>query len=112
MVHVLHAGCNSPRRSMTMRSYPSSEARGRGREELPHVQGAVAGWAQGGQEELLHVQGQEGQPVKRYSSSKVSSIGCALLEQCAEISHVQGKRKPNKTVGVARGHQRAETLKP
>ena len=28
-----------------------------------------------------------------------------------EISHVQGKRNPSKTVGVARGHQRADTLK-
>ena len=31
---------------------------------------------------------------------------------CEEIPHVQGKRKPSKTVGVARGHQRADTLKP
>ena len=29
-----------------------------------------------------------------------------------EISHVQGKRNPGKMVGVARGHQRADTLKP
>ena len=29
-----------------------------------------------------------------------------------EIAHVQGKRNPSKTVGVARGHQRANTLKP
>ena len=29
-----------------------------------------------------------------------------------EIPHAQGKRKPNKMVGVARGHQRANTLKP
>ena len=29
-----------------------------------------------------------------------------------EISHVQGKRNPSKTVGVARGHQRADRLKP
>ena len=29
-----------------------------------------------------------------------------------EIPHVQGKRNPCKTVGVARGHQRADTLKP
>ena len=29
-----------------------------------------------------------------------------------EIPHTQGKRNPNKTVGVARGHQRANTLKP
>ena len=26
--------------------------------------------------------------------------------------HIQGKRNPSKTVGVARGHQRADTLKP
>ena len=29
-----------------------------------------------------------------------------------EISHVQGKRNPSKTVGVAREHQREDTLKP
>ena len=29
-----------------------------------------------------------------------------------EISHGQGKRNPSKKVGVARGHQRADTLKP
>jgi len=55
------------------RSYPTSEVRGRSREELPrpeargsgrqeqpHVQGAVAAQAQESLEELLHVQGQEG----------------------------------------------------
>ena len=29
-----------------------------------------------------------------------------------EIPHTQGKRDPSKMVGVARGHQRADTLKP
>ena len=29
-----------------------------------------------------------------------------------EIPHVQGKKNPSKTVGVAREHQRADTLKP
>ena len=29
-----------------------------------------------------------------------------------EIPHDQGKRNPSKTVGVTRGHQRADTLKP
>ena len=29
-----------------------------------------------------------------------------------EILHAQGKRNPGKMVGVARGHQRANTLKP
>ena len=37
------------------------EVRGGGQEEQPHVQGAVAVWAQEGREELLHVPGQEGQ---------------------------------------------------
>ena len=40
---------------------PTPEARGRGREEQPHVQGAVAAWAQEGLKELSHVEGQEGQ---------------------------------------------------
>ena len=31
---------------------------------------------------------------------------------CEEIPHVQGKRNPSKMVSVARGHQRADTLKP
>ena len=29
-----------------------------------------------------------------------------------DIPYVQGKRNPSKMVGVARGHQRADTLKP
>ena len=29
-----------------------------------------------------------------------------------EIPHAQGKRNPSKMVGVSRGHQRADTLKP
>ena len=28
------------------------------------------------------------------------------------IPHTQGKRNPSKTVGVERGHERADTLKP
>ena len=31
---------------------------------------------------------------------------------CEEIPHAQGKRNPSKMVGVARRHQRANTLKP
>ena len=29
-----------------------------------------------------------------------------------ETPHAQGKRNPSKMVGVARGHQRADTMKP
>ena len=31
---------------------------------------------------------------------------------CEEIPHAQSKRNPSKMVGVARGHQRADILKP
>ena len=74
------------------RSYPTSEARGGGREEQLHIQGAVAARAQESLEELFHVQGKEGRGE--------------------EIPLVQGERNPSKMVGEARGHQRAETLKP
>ena len=46
---------------MAEMSYPSSEVRGSGQEEQPHVQGGAAAQTQEGQEEVLHVQGQEGQ---------------------------------------------------
>ena len=73
------------------------EARGGGREDQPHVQGAVAARAQEGLEELSHVEGQEGggeeiplvqgkeqwlrfagAAVKRYPTSKV------------RVTHVRG----------------------
>ena len=41
------------------RSYPASEVRVGGRQEQPHVQGAVAARAQEGLDELSHVEGQE-----------------------------------------------------
>ena len=37
------------------------ESRGSGLEDQPHVQGAVAAWAQEGLEELSYTEGQEGQ---------------------------------------------------
>ena len=37
----------------------TSEAKGNGQEEQPHLQGAVAARAQEGLEELFHVQGQK-----------------------------------------------------
>ena len=81
------------------RSIPTPEARGGGREYQPHAQGAMAAWVQEGREELLHVQGKE--------------VAAALCwSSCEEIPYVQGKRNPSKNVDVARGHQRADTLKP
>ena len=50
--------------------------------------------------------------VRRYPSSKVRKSSCALLEQPKRDTPCQGKRNPSKRVSVARGHQRADTLKP
>ena len=44
---------------------PKSEVRGGGREDQPHIQGAVAARAQEGLEELSHVEGQEGQSEEK-----------------------------------------------
>ena len=68
------------------------EARSGGQEDQPHVQVAMAVRAQEGLEEL--------------STLKIRKGGHE------EIPLIQGKRNPSKMVGVARGHQRADTLKP
>ena len=46
--------------TISERSYPTSEARGRGLEEQPHLQGAVAVRAQEGLEEPFHIHSQKG----------------------------------------------------
>ena len=52
----------SPRpRAVAGRRNRTTEARGGGWEDQPHVQGAVAAQAQEGLEELSHIEGQEGQ---------------------------------------------------
>ena len=53
----------------------------------------------GGHEEIPLIQGKEQQ---------LHFAGAAVKR----IPHVQGKRNPSKMVGVARGHQRVDTLKP
>ena len=72
----------------------------------------VAAWAKEGREELLHVQGQEGQREEIPLIQGKRPVPVLCWSGCEEIPHVQGKRNPSKTVGVARGHQKADTLKP
>ena len=87
------------------RSYPASEVRVGGRQEQPHVQGAVAARAQEGLEELLHFQCQEGRlvqgkkqwlhfagaDVKRYPTSKVREIqgNGRYCERASEGRHAE-----------------------
>ena len=80
-------------------SNPTPEARGGGQEEQPHVQGAVAARCRRAERNYSTFK------VRRGDSSKIRNSR-------EEIPHVQGKRNPNKRVGVARGCQRADTLKP
>ena len=53
-------GHSDSTQSMAERSYPTSEVRGVGWEEQPHLERSVAARVQEGLEELFHVQGQEG----------------------------------------------------
>ena len=70
----------------------------------------MAAWAQEGLEELFKFKvrsgGSEEIPLVQGKEQWLSFAGAAL------ITHVQGERNPSKMVGVARGHQRADTLKP
>ena len=56
--------------------------------------------------------------VRRGSSEEIPLVQGKEEQLCfagaawEEIPHAQGKRNPSKMVGVARGHQRADTLKP
>ena len=50
--------------------------------------------------------------MRRYPSSTVRAAAVLCWSSHEEIPHVQGKRNPSKAVGVAREHQRADTLKP
>ena len=62
-----------------VRSYPTPEVRGSGREEQPHAQGAAAAW--GGPRGTTPRSRSGGVAVRRYPSSKVRSSICTLLEQ-------------------------------
>ena len=50
--------------------------------------------------------------VKRYPTSKVGAAAALCRSSHEEITQAQGKRNPSKMVGVARGHQKADTMKP
>ena len=64
----------------------------------------VAARVQEGLEELFHIK------VRRGGGEEIPLV--QDKNSCEEIPHVQGKRNPSKTAGVARGHQRTDTLKP
>ena len=53
----------------------------------------------GGREEIPLIQGEEQWAALCWSSHE-------------DIPQVQGRRNPSKMVGIARGHQRADTVKP
>ena len=52
--------CNTVGSPEELPHTPTPEVRGGGREDNPHIQGAVAAQAQEGLEELSHTEGQEG----------------------------------------------------
>ena len=111
-------GCVST--GVAERSYPTPEFRGGGREELPHARGqgqrlkGAAPHPRSGS--CAGAGGLRGAtPHSRsgvMTSSKVRNSGVLCWSSHGEIPHIQGKRNPRKMVGIARGHQKADTLKP
>ena len=91
------------RRVAAKRSYPTSEVRGSGQEcqaltGQERARGATPcprRWLSGHR-----------RAERSYSTFQVRRGGRE------EVPLIQGKRHPSKMVGVARGHQRADTLKP
>ena len=50
--------------------------------------------------------------LPEFTETHVHRVAVLCWSSCEEIPHAQGKRNPSKMVGVARGHQRANILKP
>ena len=52
--------------------------------------------------------------VRNGGDKEIPQRAAAVLcwSSCEEVPYAQGKRNPSKMVGVARGHHRADTLKP
>ena len=101
-----------------------SKVRGCGRDELLHPRSGEAAKRSYPTSRELRLHGRW-RAERSYSTFKVRRGGCEEIplvqgkEQwlrfagaAVKIPHVQGKRNPSKTVGVERGHQKADTLKP
>ena len=62
--------------------------------------------------ELYHIEVRKGRdkeiPLIQGKEQRLCFAGAAVKR----YPHAPGKRNPSKMVGVARGHQRADTLKP
>ena len=98
---------------------PHTQGRGSDQEELPHIQGQGR-WPRGATPHprssgCVGTRGLRG-ATPRSRSGGATPPRLAVIALCwssrEEIAHVQGKRNPSKTVGIVRGHQRADTLKP
>ena len=70
------------------------------------------GWAAAGVAAVLAQERPRGAVRPRTPHSRSGAVAVLCWSIREEIPHVQGKRNPSKTVGVAGGHQRADTLKP
>ena len=78
------------------------------KDELPRSVGAQ--YATGDQWKNNSRKNEETEPKQKHPVVDVTGDG-SQVRCCKEISHVQSKRNPSKMVGIARGHQRTDTLK-
>ena len=122
--------CDRPRRSLAERSYPSPKVRGSDREcqaasAQEQLRGGTPGLRSGRRLKGATTCHRSREAAERSNpTSKEQWLqGCRRAERSystskvwrggrEEIPLVQGKRNTSKTVGIAREHQRADTLKP
>ena len=94
----------------TLRSHPELKARGSSWKELPKERWLRRRRRAQRSYPRLKVRNSGGKeiPLIQGKEQRLCLTGAAVKR----YPHVQSKRKPSKMVSVARGHQRADTLKP
>ena len=97
------------------RSYPTSEARGRSRED-PMPEGRRPRGATPHPRSRQRLRGATAcprsgqQPRGVTPPPRLGAVAALCWSSCEDIPHIQGKRNQSKMVCVARGHQRADRL--
>ena len=104
---------------MARRSHPASKVRGGSREEPPQAQGQGQWPGRATPRPEPRVVARRSNPTSeerwlcRHRRAERSYCMFKVMRGShEEIPLFQGKRNPSKTVGVARGHQKADILKP
>ena len=101
-----------PRPGAAAEETPRIRGQGGDREVQPHAQGLVTVRAQEGLEEPSHVEGQEGRQEEILLIQGKEQRLCFAGAAVKRYPTPKARETQIKMIGVTRGHQRADTLKP